>query len=238
MAKAKAAKAKDREPSEWKRDQLWYRPGHSTSRDHRRLDFLHSAAQVKPELLQSLREIGPDDDAALSAWAQKWNLTDPWCLALARLSLEYWKSNPKSTTWDFVKDGDEVLLFLYSRREPLPHDAPDIKIDRIRWNPTWITRAQFEEEWLEIMRMTLEPYCDQVEDLMNKAGYRQETRKRSPDHFKWLARYQCCTDETFDSIATSCAKSRPTVTEGIKSAADSIELTLRPATKAGARKIR
>lgn len=227
---------------DWDPGEFWQNPNLPTNPDdcempgsrnfqleYRRAVFLHFAEQIQSELLPSLADVGLDDEAALSAWAQRWHLTDPWCLALARHTR--WMMNPQSPTWEFVEHGKPRWGF-YS--EDVPHSEPDVRLDLFPWNPTAQSRSGFKKACLALAEKAIDVYCDNVEHRMKEQGYQPAPVSYTPHHFLWLARYQV-NGETYEQIAGGPEK-RMTVTGGVKTAASLIGLTLRPKGKTGPRR--
>jgi hypothetical protein len=73
--------------------------------DTHRRRFLERAAILEPQLLETLRAVGTNDEQGLVSWAQHWRLTDQWCVVLARDTIRWWASQPDSQGWEFQAKG-------------------------------------------------------------------------------------------------------------------------------------
>ena len=189
---------------------------------HRRL-FLERAAIVEPDLLRTLRSVTADDADALWAWAERWHLTDDWCLVLARDTARRYAMNPDAQGWEFQGQGIFVGCF--------PFHIKPLQFEKFYHDPTWRSRRVFKADVLEQVRHALDDYCDQIEAAALAAGLKRAPRKREVAHFDWLARYQI-KGESFASIAHTASNrfegGRQTVRKAIVELAKYLELALRP----------
>jgi hypothetical protein len=144
---------------------------------HRRL-FLACASTPEPELLATLRNVRINDKRALSAWAQRWHLTDVWCVLLARQTLRWWTNNPGAEGWEFERQGIFAGFFPF-KIEPLCFGP-------FYHDPTWRRRMDFQKYVLGEVRQALNDYCNRVESSAVAAGLTRAPRKRGLEHFDWI----------------------------------------------------
>jgi len=119
MARAKVPNAKPAQKIAWAEGDFYSPRLSSDARTgmvpglpdvYRRL-FLKRAGVLEPELLATLTGIAPDDKCALSKWAQRWRLTDRWCLALAKDTIRWHRSHPETQGWEFEDTAIFVDIF-------------------------------------------------------------------------------------------------------------------------------
>jgi hypothetical protein len=114
------------------------RLGFSEQRDRTRADvrafarwvFLHVVADINPEVLASLEDVTADDAVSLSAWAQRWHLSDDWCLAYARATVRAWRTWPTLPRCWMDRDDDGEL---YQPRPGRHTPRPKKKAEHFRW---------------------------------------------------------------------------------------------------------
>ena len=197
-------------------------PGPSDS--HRRL-FLRRAALIEPDLLASLRQVDADDLHSLSEWAKRWNLTDCWCLGLARDTAHWYAAEPEAKGWEFQGKG------MFAGFHPFAIEP--LQLGPFYFDPTWRRREGFKQFVLDQVAEALKGYCDRIEADALAAGLKRAPRKREVEHFDWLARYQL-KGSSFQAIADSASYKfkggRQTVRKAIVELAEYIALTLRPST--------
>lgn len=89
------------------------------------------AAMTEAEAVLASVEQQPDTPAALRAWAMRWSLTDPWCVAHAEATLRAFRWLPLAVrVWH---DRDDVGGFLADDRPPEPALRPLKHGDHFRW---------------------------------------------------------------------------------------------------------
>ena len=115
--------------------------------------FLRRAAVLEPILLETLQGVA-DNEHALSAWAERWHLTDRWCLALARDTLRWWAADPKARGWEFESYGIAVGHF--------PFKIKPLKF-AFYYDPTYRKRHEFKAHVLLKVKAALKAYCDDVQ---------------------------------------------------------------------------
>lgn len=196
---------------------------------HRRL-FLAQAAELQPKLLETLRELSVDDERALSAWAERWHLTDRWCKLLAHDTLRWWVAHPEARGWEFESTAIFAGFF--------PFKIEPLKLGPFYHDPTWRRRRDFKKEVLRQINQALDAYCNRIEAAALAAGLKRAPRRRDVGHFYWLVRYQI-KGESFASIARHSSYKfnggRQTIRKAVVELARYIELTLRPSTSARTR---
>jgi hypothetical protein len=193
--------------------------------DTHRRRFLERAAIIEPQLLETLRAVAANDEQELASWAQRWRLTDRWCVVLARDTIRWWASQPDSRGWEFQAQGIFVGSF--------PFPIQPLMLDEFYYDPTFRQRGDFKKYVLDNVAEALKPYCDRVENDALAAGLKRSPKKRETEHFDWLARYQV-KGESFASIAKSASYKfrggRQTVRKAVVELAEYLSLRLRPST--------
>ena len=196
---------------------------------HRRLLLLY-AAQLEPGLLSTLRKVNIDDEDALLAWAERWHLTNRWCVLLAHDTLRWWTKNPGTEGWEFEQTNIFPGFF--------PFPIAPLRFGPFYHDPTWRRRSDFIKYVVQQATKAAKDYCDQIEASALAAGLKCAPRRREPEHFNWLVRYQI-KDESFASIAQHSSYKfnggRQTIRKAIVELAEYLELSLRPSTSARTR---
>ena len=195
---------------------------------HRRF-FLERAGVLEPELLAELTKMSPNDSESLSNWAERWHLKDPWCLALARDTIRWHRTNPGARGWEFQGQFKFVGHF--------PFKILPLRLKPFYYDPTWRRRHQFREDVLLQVAEQIDAYCDRVEAKALQVGLKRAPRKKEDAHFDWLIRYHI-RGESYSSIAKGPFKlgGRQTVRKAVVELAKVMALTLRPSTlKSGRR---
>lgn len=191
---------------------------------YRRLFLVH-AAQLEPELLSTLRKVAIDDERALSAWTERWHLTDRWCVLLAHDTLRWWTKNAGTEGWEFEHTGIFAGFF--------PFPIAPLKLGPFYHDPTWSRRSDFIKDVVQQATRAAKDYCDQIEAKALAAGLKWAPRRREAEHFNWLARHQI-KGESFTSIAQHSSYKfnggRQTIRKAIVELAEYLELSLRSST--------
>lgn len=109
--------------------------------------FLEVVARESPEVLTSLLEIqrvdrsaiddllerdNRPDEAALEAWAARWHLTAPWCLAHARPTWRHWQERPTKTPTYWL-ERDDLIGELEPESPPPSPPRPLKKMEHFVW---------------------------------------------------------------------------------------------------------
>lgn len=131
---------------------------------HRRL-FLERAAILEPDLLASLRNVDLRNGRSLSAWAKRWHLTAPWCLALARDTVRWHVAHPDVQGWEFQGKGIFVSNF--------PFPIAPLRLQEFYFDPTWRSRRTFEEYVFAHVARAVGDYCDRIEAAARAAGLKR-----------------------------------------------------------------
>ncbi len=196
--------------------------------------FLRAVETAAPEVLKSLAELRPSEDA-LAAWARRWNLTfegSPagWALEAARRTIETWRRYPglrerEPLAWAPLAVGGWKLL---------PPEAARL------WDPRELTerrltRGQAAER---ARRHGLAPAAtrrelDRIERLLEDRGLRPAPEKSLGLHFEWAVRWQCLGRSAFE-IARDGYPSG--VTRRVREVLNLIGLDPRPARRGRRRK--
>jgi GNAT superfamily N-acetyltransferase len=187
---------------------------------HRRL-FLERAATLEPDLLASLRRVTADDARALSSWAKRWHLTDPWCLALARDTARWYAAQPDAQGWEF--EGKAIFAGMF------PFAIEPLELRSVYYDPTWQRRGIFKRHVLEQVARDVDNHCDRIEAAALDAGLKRVSRKREVEHFDWLVRYQIKGDP-YASIAQNASYKFKGGRKAIVDLAEHLALTLRSST--------
>ena len=164
--------------------------------DTHRRRFLERAAIIEPQLLETLRAVAANDEQELASWAQRWRLTDQWCIVLARDTIHWWASQPDSRGWEF----QATTIFVGN----FPFPIQPLILDKFYYDPTWRRRGDFKRDVLDKVAEALNHYCHRVETDALAAGLKRSPKKREIEHFDWLARYQV-KGESFASIAQNAS---------------------------------
>jgi len=194
--------------------------------DGYRRAFLKRASDLEPELLATLTSISPEDSYAISKWAERWRLTDPWCLALAKDTIRWHRTDPAAQGWEF--EGTSIFVGHFAFK------IPPLRIkESFYHDPTWRRRREFKEYVIGQVAERVDEYCDQIEADALKAGLKRVKRKNEASHFDWLVRYHI-RGESFASIAQDSPykyqAGRQTVRKAVVELAKIIALTLKSST--------
>lgn len=200
----------------------------------------------------ALREAADDETPSLTdlqdallTWAQQYHLDADWCLDRSLRTLRAWASQPPYSPlrrdWDYEVVGQFLPTSAEERRIFFTHPG---------WEPVLglLTRAEAERVIRDSFDRYLRGHLDAMEEATQRAQVwpedptgnqsrpapqmRRTPEKRSPEHFEWLARYQV-EGLSFSKLAHAVYRSRPTVTDAVKRAADFIGLPLREPDKPG-----
>ena len=102
--------------------------------------YLDVLAEIAPDVLRELRRLADDEDTTVRAWAERWRLTDAWCLAHARATRRLWRDYPGAPTcW---ADRDDLAGMLVP--EPAPVVPRPLKMPH---HFVWLARYQLGEDW-------------------------------------------------------------------------------------------
>ena len=129
------------------------------------------------EVTRSFRELR----GAVLEWSSRWKLTGRWCLESIVQTLSWWHLRPfelAQKTWHH----EELTS------QPFPVPRPELKLRP--WDPTLLTRSDYEDEVRSIIDRQIARYLDEVEERARAAGLIKTPERREPEHFYWLARYQ------------------------------------------------
>src|SRR5688572_22372688 len=84
-----------------------------------RVHFLLALREVEPRIVEDLRQIARvedrkhDDASRLADWAKRWSLSDEWCLAYARATVQLYGehyTSPKTLCWNLDLGGSGALV--------------------------------------------------------------------------------------------------------------------------------
>jgi hypothetical protein len=192
----------------------------------------------------------------IKSWALRWHLTDEWCIDIGLSVLLIVRhcfslvtrhfgavaNSPEDSALtlsfhDIVKlDG---WLAEQARDGAVPSFHKDLTTGLVQasfpfehpaWDPTMDTRTEFEKSAKDLFQKSLGAYCDLVEAAAIDQGLRKTRSKRTPEHYRWLARFQVKGESPADiwrSLPTGDSRSRRAVEKAIQEAARDIGLTLR-----------
>jgi len=102
--------------------------------------------------------------------------------------------------------------------------------DLASWNPTRQTREDFEANARAGFDLVLKNYCETIESQAAGTGLKRTPKKRSREHFYWLARFQVRGDkpaQIWRFHPVQHRGSQRAVEKAIKELAKFIGLTLR-----------
>jgi hypothetical protein len=139
---------------------------------------------------------------SLLGWAQKWRLTDRWCLDWALETLWFWQQVEEEDRRARDARGEISTSAASAASTPdgwhswhggrKPFSAPPLKPPiAVGWNPAEETHLAFVERIRSLWEEYLRRYCDDVEKIAREAGFTERTTEiREPHHFLWLAGFQ------------------------------------------------
>jgi hypothetical protein len=187
-----------------------------------REQFFYSIFEVEPEsrtLLDDVRGL-PLRDTLLeweeysnraaqtaAAWVKRWHLLDEWCARMAE---------------EFFVLGNAFYLPPRSTGRSFRFERP------FYWHRGTSTRAAAEAAARAVFEYTMRDSFDNEERQARAEGL-EKAPKRNPEHYRWLARYQCKGESTV-SIWKSLNGDRRTyeaVKKAIRETAVEIGLTRR-----------
>jgi hypothetical protein len=128
------------------------------------------------EVTRSFRELR----TTVLEWSWRWKLTDRWCLEWIVQTLGWWRLRPSEPQKAWFHDD------LTGKPFPAPLLRPKLR----PWDPTSLTRADYEAQTMSIVERQLAIYCDDVEKRARVADLTRTPERRELEHFYWLARYQ------------------------------------------------
>jgi hypothetical protein len=180
----------------------------------------------KLETWQLLSDQSNEFTPILMAWARKFNVQrEERILEGALQTLSYWHKFPEQRAaldcWGFrpwiAVDG---LLSADEQRFDFSDDG---------WDPTAVSSAAWREVVYQRFDDAVKAYEGRQRKLVEDRGGLRVTFKFSPDHFQWLALYQCHND-SLDAILqrTAHAADRTTISKGIRNAARLAGIAVRP----------
>lgn len=174
-------------------------------------------------------------DAALGPWAAGWHLDVPWVRTRAALTMANWldwdhAGHGVRLDWGWHDDGGSYELAFAAEELAFAPALP-------AWQPWLASRAEARALIEASFQRQMAAYLDRVERLCAERGVRKKAQKRQPEHFRWLALYQCAGLEMHDVAATlpegehAIEDPSKTARKGVRSAARLIGLPLRPGRK-------
>jgi hypothetical protein len=184
--------------------------------------FLDAVAEVTPDVFRSLYE-GPGRHLrnrkklqdSLQRWAERWHLTDHWCLNMA---------------WDCLFPLDGVLCVPPSMGVSIVRImlTDDFSFSHHNWSPTEQTKTEFERDIRHRFGIALKDYCDKIERKAIADGLHRtsSTVKRDSMQFYWLAGFQVL-GWSYNAIGNATGRARGTVQKQIKDLAAFVRLRLR-----------
>jgi hypothetical protein len=96
------------------------------------------------------------------------------------------------------------------------------------WRPTTTDEATYRKYVFDVCERQLDEYVKRAkEHFTNNLGMQEIPDRRSPEHYTWLAQYQCG-EKSMSEIAKEVHKSEDGIRSGIHAAAEFIGLELRP----------
>lgn len=189
--------------------------------------FFLATMVLEPRIGESLEELlnrfknRESDDVLIreyNIWAQLYNFMDEWCLQWVLLRwAERWALEHDGDSWPPIPEA-----WSHVDRPTTPPPVRRPRLPPLRWLPFFAPREEME--------LLYKDYLDEVEARYRRRGYSSTRELRQPDHFAWLAGYQV-RGWSKNRIAEAAGVSRTAVINGINASAESIVLTLRPATK-------
>jgi len=198
-----------------------------------RYRFLEAVGRRVPAVLDDLALPGAESTDALRAWGERWNLSDPWCLSTALLTLQAWRDTGGKARGEWEHPPADYVLpdgYLPSHGETLA----GLTFRHPGWEPTatFYTRPEARAAILRAFTAQLDDYLEMMEQRAREAGLVPTPETRTPEHFDWLAAHQV-QGLSLSEVAREACRSRQAVSQAVAGAAELIELTLRPASKPG-----
>ena len=183
------------------------------AQDHLRFLFLERVRVNCPAVLRELRqraaEVPADDETireVLTAWGEKYGLSDPWITDVAIETLKYGHAG---NSWVYP-NADKGYL------SPFDEEV------RLSWDPTVETWTAFDRR----TRAALEDYRTRTEAKAKQAGFQPHPERRNLEHFDWLVQWQV--DKLGrKEIAQRANVSEDAVKKAVKRLANEMGLTLR-----------
>lgn len=198
--------------------------------------FVEAVNEVAPQVFSSLREnVLPhayphptdaqkeEERRATVEWAESWNLNEEWMLHTAH------------STLTLLLGDEEVDGLLYPGGDAHVMPSPDdFEFTTQFYMPFLQNRSAYKRRVLQEVEEYVERYMDEVEEQLAQEGELREpvVKQKQDDHFRWLVRYQVL-ETGFPTLADNVGRSRPTVTEGVKSTAELVGISLRPRGRGG-----
>ncbi len=197
-----------------------------------RMRFLDAVADVRPEVLESLRDdvlplydswdlLGPNDvhgdlRDALEKWTERFNLSFNWVAETALATLRAWfvvypeALDEIAGEWQHIAEGYWMLTSNDERRIIFKHAG---------WDPAGETRKAFEDRVTADFEKHIRSYIDRMAGLIEERGMIKAPKVRSLEQFKLLALWQVGDYETFGEIARDTYRTRQAATMAIQRAA-------------------
>ncbi len=207
--------------------------------------FLDAVAQLKPEVLQSLREgaykewlqVAPNplpsgfdpcvEDGkvtpfrnSLQNWCGNWHLPDHWCREWVLATLDHWRQSGNDQPLEWCDQWwFEDLSSLYS--------AKQFRFLHCAWHPSDERWPEYEKKLKARFEKKLKTYRTEAYMRLKRMGEPIPTEYRNPCHFHWLAGYQV-RGWSRERIGKATGQdSHRTVGQAINKLAEYIGLTLR-----------
>jgi hypothetical protein len=193
---------------------------------HCHIDLVEVAIRC-PKVKFDAPELAPIR-SQIRQWGHLWQLNDEWCFEYALMWVLLYRHYSPS-----FSDADPET---WAAAQNSPNRAPSIHFECPGWDCTSETRQEFEARVLKYAEQALREDRDGADRKARAVGLELVSEKRNPEHFNWLARYQC-RNESVAKIWKSLLKnprkrgpgepSRQSVRQAIERTATEIGLTLR-----------
>jgi hypothetical protein len=220
--------------------------------------FLERVRHEAPDVLRSLADLAGWNDGTgtadldaeqLTEWAARWNLTDAWCLSVARATAAAWVG----PTWELLReecaaegsDWRDRLDWTYPVAivaDPLDDETtaiPALDPAFLDWNPRLETWERAEERMVAAFLDHIRRHRERIR-AATEAADMMRTDGRTPRHFSWLALYQTGRQRdgapySQTDLANLYAVNKQSVSEALRSTAALCGITLRQPGRAGRR---
>lgn len=165
-----------------------------------RMHFLDAVAEVRPEVLDALRDdvfplydswglLGPNDvhgdlRDALENWTKRFNLSFDWVVEAALVTLWSWfMVDPEAldeiaSEWHHAGGGYWLHTSKEERRIIFKHAG---------WDPAGETRAGFRKRVMNDFAIFVERYMDELAGIVEERGLEKAKEARKVVHFTWAA---------------------------------------------------
>jgi hypothetical protein len=170
-------------------------------------------------------------DEHLRSWAQKYHLDQDWVMDAAITTMSAWEAAPDhADELSWVQPGTGIYT-------PIPDEEMEFRFTVPQaWDVLHGTRGAAAKRITAAFKARLNEWLDSTEALAKERGLPKVARKQKEgQHLRWLAQYQVL-GKSYPQIARAellpnhSTDGRKAAAQGVASAAELIDLPLRPPT--------